>query len=256
MNHSRSFDGVKISVILPCWRDGKILVSLLEKLMGAPGVQWIPVLAEPDPATVSALARLPIDVIICPAPSRGSQMNRGAECAGGEILLFHHADSLLTREHLQALGTLARSDAVGGAFYRKFDQRHPFLLGAEPIERWHCRKWGTLYGDQSIFVRSDIFRALGGFAEIPLMEDVEFSRRLRRSGPILMLDPPIRSSPRKHLEEGSWRTTLRNLSMLISFQLGASPKTLHRWYYRGRLFGGDLPRPCDPGGKRRSPGTS
>jgi glycosyltransferase involved in cell wall biosynthesis len=234
MNTVDHLRGFKVSVIIPCWRDGAALVELIRRMEPTSGLQWIVVLADPDAGVLRALARLPVDVIRSDCPNRGSQMNRGAELAKGDILLFHHVDSLLTYEHLHSLRSLNSSEPIAGAFYRKFDQRHPLLCWAEPIERWHCRAWGTLYGDQSIFVSTEFFRRSGGFANIPLMEDVEFSRRLRRRVPIIMLDPPMQSSPRKHLEEGSWRTTLRNLTMLILFQLGISPHSLHRWYYRSR----------------------
>jgi hypothetical protein len=105
---------------------------------------------------------------------------------------------------------------------------------AEGIERWHNRTFGALYGDQSLFARRAHFEKLGGFAEIPLLEDVEFSKRLRASGRIALLDPPIASSPRKHLEQGAWRTTLRNAAILLLYRLGINPRRLHSWYYAVR----------------------
>jgi hypothetical protein len=98
-----------------------------------------------------------------------------------------------------------------------------------------------LFGDQSLFVRKEIFMQIGRFADIPLMEDVEFSKRLRQNGLIVLLDPPMRSSPRKHLEEGSWRTTLRKFAVLVLFKLGIPPEDLHRWYYRQCAKGSILP---------------
>ena len=98
---------------------------------------------------------------------------------------------------------------------------------------------------------------LGGFADIPLLEDVEFSNRLRQSGSIVLLDPPMRSSPRKHLEEGSWRTTFRNFTILVLFKLGTPPDDLHRWYYgqcgKGTAF--LLRAPSDPRGNIQDPVT-
>jgi GT2 family glycosyltransferase len=96
-----------------------------------------------------------------------------------------------------------------------------------------ARRGGTLYGDQSIFVRKEIFEQLGGFASIPLMEDVEFSRRLRRTGKIVVLDPPIATSPRHHERRGAIRTSIRNGVMIVLYRLGISPQRLHAWYYRG-----------------------
>jgi hypothetical protein len=104
---------------------------------------------------------------------------------------------------------------IGGAFYRKFDRRHPGMLWFESVARFLTRH-GSFFGDQSIFVRREIFRALGGFAPIALMEDLEFSRRLRRHGQVAVLDPPVESSGRRHLERGPWRTTLEN-GLLICF---------------------------------------
>jgi len=233
---------MKISIIIPCWRDATALVKLVDRLGNAPDTQWIAVLVNPDRSTVAGLERKGVECFSFPSPNRGAQMNRGAQLATGDVLLFHHVDSQLTLEHLESLrAAMATSKVIGGAFYRKFDERHPRLRWAEPVERWRCRHWGALFGDQSLFVRKEIFVQLGGFADIPLMEDVEFSQRLRQNGFIALLDPPMRSSPRKHLEEGSWRTTLRNFAILALFKLGTPADDLHRWYYRQCAKGTILP---------------
>ena len=93
---------------------------------------------------------------------------------------------------------------------------------------------GPLFGDQSLFVKADVFRQLGGFADIPLMEDIDFSRRLRRLGRITLLDPPLWSSPRRFRRLGNARTLLINTSLIALFYLGVSPQRLHRWYYARR----------------------
>jgi hypothetical protein len=102
----------------------------------------------------------------------------------------------------------------------------------EAVARFLTRHGGTLYGDQSIFVRHDNFRTLQGFAQIPLMEDIEFSRRLRAAGKIAVLDPPVQSSARRHLRKGAWRTSIQNGLFIVLYNLGVSPHRLHRWYYR------------------------
>jgi GT2 family glycosyltransferase len=101
----------------------------------------------------------------------------------------------------------------------------------ESVARFLTRHGGTLYGDQSIFVRRDVFMDLGGFAKIPLMEDVEFSRRLRAAGKVTVLDPPVRSSARRHRRKGAWRTSIQNGLFIVLYHLGVSPHRLHRWYY-------------------------
>src|SRR5437868_8461395 len=224
-----------ISLIIPCWNDRERAIALAEKWADHPLIQDVIVAAvqtESQHSCQSGSDHPKIKECSVATPGRGQQMNRAADLATGEILLFHHVDSLLTDAHLQTLAN-SLNGACGGAFYRKFDRRHPGLRRLERFERWHCRAFGTFYGDQSIFVRRDHFSRIGGFAPIPLMEDVEFSRRLRRSGQIALLDPPMQSSPRKHLENGPWRMTLRNLLFLILFRIGVSPDTLHRWYYGG-----------------------
>ena len=159
-------------------------------------------------------------------------MNLGAATATGELLLFHHADSRLTEAHVSALtAALDDSSIVGGAFHRFFDKRHPAFLWLSHFERWRNQHFGSLFGDQSLFVRRDHFRALNGYKDYPLMEDMEFSQRLRKSGRIILLDPAMESSARRHNLHGAWRTTFFNALFIFLYHLGVSPHTLHRWYY-------------------------
>jgi len=222
-----------VSVILPVWRDLSATVACVAQVREMEGVREVIVsAASADPEWAEAMPALGARLVSSVEPSRGRQMDRGAAAATGAWLLFHHVDTDLTPAHLQALvRTTASPAVVGGAFYRRFDERHPGLRWLEPVERWHNRTFGALYGDQSIFVRREVFARLGGFRGLPLMEDVDFSLRLRRAGKIALLDPPIASSPRRHLARGPWRTTARNAAILALFHLGVSPHRLHRWYY-------------------------
>jgi len=219
-----------VSLIIPCWSNRAAAFELARRWMNEPMIHEVIVagVEEGSPPPESA----GIKFCATPRPGRGGQLNLGASFASAEILLFHHVDSDLSSAHLAALEQAVRNPAViGGAFYRKFDERHPWMKWAEGIERWHSRTFGALYGDQSIFVRREHFNRLGGFAAIPLMEDVEFSLRLRRSGRIVILDPPMSSSPAKQIAHGAWRTTLRNMLFLVLFRLGVSADRLHSWYY-------------------------
>ncbi|MGB8165965.1 MAG: glycosyltransferase family 2 protein [Chthoniobacteraceae bacterium] len=224
---------MRISLIVPCWRELSAARTFADRWSEVPEVELIFGLAREAADLASFLSTRGVKASISTAAGRGRQMNEAVRLATGEILLFHHIDSVLTPEHLASLcREMGDASRVGGAFYRKFDERHPQLRCLEPIERWHNRSFGALYGDQSLFVRRSVFEALGGYADFPLMEDVEFSRRLRRAGSIVMLDPPMESSPRRHLEGGAWRTTLTNVAMLLGYHLGVPPAALHRWYYR------------------------
>lgn len=236
---SQPYNGLStgISVIIPSWDYGVEISRLARAWARFAGVHEVIVCTIETSAVPNSKESDP-SVNVCRSDKigRGFQMNRGAELATGDVLLFHHADSVLTEAHANSI-TREMNDlkTVGGAFYRKFDERHPHLRWLEGPERVHSRLFGTLYGDQSIFVRHSHFKRLGGFAKIPLMEDVEFSKRLRRSGNVALLDPPMQTSPRKHQLEGAWKVTLQNLLFLILFKCGANPGGLHRWYYSKEL---------------------
>ena len=222
-----------ISVIIPVWRDSAVLEPMLIRLCSFAEIREIIVSAAEPAADLRGRVEAHGAVLVeNTRPNRGEQLNRGAELATADWLLFHHADTELTCAHIASLAALGRTNAVGGGFYREFDERHPRLRFLEWVERWHSRAFGTLYGDQSIFVRREHFHQMGGFAPLPLMEDVEFSARLRRSGKIKLLDPPMRSCARKQIEQGAWKVTLRNLLFLVLFQCGVPVKRLHAWYYR------------------------
>ena len=152
------------------------------------------------------------------------------------MLLFQHADTELLDAHLDSLRrAMADPSVSGGAFRRQFDERHPHLRWLEPWEALRGRVFGPLFGDQSIFVRRAVFELLGGYADVPLMEDVDFTCRLRRHSGLTLLTPSIRTSARKHLEQGRWRTTLHNALLLGLYVCGVSPRRLHGWYYRFRV---------------------
>ena len=224
---------MRISIVVPSWRDGKNLTALLPALSRLEGVaETIVVDAGADPEAERIALSCGATFIGCPAPNRGEQMNLGAASASGDVIVFQHSDTDLAEEHLAAIECALSDPAIiGGAFFRKFDGRHPRLMWLESVARFLTRHGGTLYGDQSIFVRRDAFTKLGGFAKIPLMEDVEFSRRLRAAGKVAVLDPPVQSSGRRHLRKGAWRTSIQNGLFIVLYNLGVSPHRLHRWYY-------------------------
>jgi rSAM/selenodomain-associated transferase 2 len=228
-----SNSNLRITVVIPSWRDTENLAALLPALAGQDCIaETIVVDASGDARAEQIALNSGATFLASASPNRGAQMNLGAAASSGDVLVFQHCDTCLAGAHLEAIRKiLADREIVGGAFFRKFDRRHPRLLWLESIARFRSRHGGTLYGDQSIFVRRDVFERLGGFAAIPLMEDVEFSRRLRSAGKIAVIDPPVASSARRHLRRGAWRTTLQNGLFIVLYHLGVSPRRLHRWYY-------------------------
>jgi rSAM/selenodomain-associated transferase 2 len=225
---------LRISVVVPSWRDARNLAALLPVLSRLDRVaETIVVDASGDGESERIALSCGATFIASSTPNRGEQMNLGAEACRGDVIVFQHSDTRLEDAHLAAIeAALADPQIIGGAFFRKFDRRHPHLMWLESVARFLTRHGGTLYGDQSIFVRRDVFMTLHGFAKIPLMEDVEFSRRLRAAGKIAVLDPPVQSSGRRHLRKGAWRTSMQNGLFIVLYNVGVSPHRLHRWYYR------------------------
>jgi len=241
---------IRISVVVPCWNDALALERLLISMRTIRGIDEIIVAdasSDEHREAVKAVCVAGVSLVWCTRPNRGAQMNAGAGVATGDVLLFQHCDSTLCQDHLDALREAMRDEAlVGGAFHRLFDERHKTLRGLECVGRWYHQYGGVLFGDQSVFVRRAVFERMGGFKEFPLMEDVDFSCRLRRMGPLRVLDPPLGTSARRHLRRGSWRTSIHNGWLLLLFRLGVSPVRLHQMYYRGRSEG-------DSAHKRLSP---
>jgi rSAM/selenodomain-associated transferase 2 len=228
---------LRLSVIIPSWKDHANLVRSVPVLIALHALHEVIVVdASPDPATAEAMTAAGAIYLRATQPNRGAQMNLAAESATGEVLIFHHADSIINAAHVAAIHQALRDPGViGGAFYRKFDARHPRLLWLETVGRFMARHGGSFFGDQSVFVRRNTFHTLGGFAPIPLMEDMEFSRRLRRAGKVAVLDPPVQSSDRRHQHRGAWQTSIQNGLFILLYKLGLSPRHLHRWYYREQL---------------------
>jgi rSAM/selenodomain-associated transferase 2 len=228
-----------ISIIIPVWNDTAALGECLGAIGKIQGIHEVIIADASSDDSAAAMAQAAgARVVKCERPNRGRQQNAGAALASGDVLVFQHVDVEIAQEHVDALRAAADADGiVGGAFYRKFDRSHSMRQWLVPIVRFYNRNIGALYGDQTLFVRRQRFQAMGGFKDIPLMEDIEFSRRLRKSGRVALLDPPVWASARRHAQRGSLRVTLFNMLIMVLFRFGVSPTTLHRWYYKGRSAG-------------------
>lgn len=226
----------EISVIIPVLNEGPQIRSLLAHLsLVAAGVAYEVIVVDGDP-NGSTLAHLPASlpqVQTCLAPAgRGSQMNRGAEQAKAPILLFLHADTQLPAQAFLKIQTLLQAPRwVGGAFDLAIDSRRWSLRWIARLASWRSRLTRIPYGDQAIFVRTGYFRDLGGYPNIPIMEDVALMRTIRQRGDrIQLLSEPVLTSPRRWEQEGLLYCTLRNWLLLSLYCLGASPQRLVHWY--------------------------
>jgi rSAM/selenodomain-associated transferase 2 len=155
----------------------------------------------------------------------------GAKNAKGELLLFLHADTILPPGFATWIRKiLAQPKVAAGAFSFRLDASSPALKMIEWVASWRSRFLQMPYGDQGLFVRSSLFREVGGFRDMPIMEDFEFICRLRRWGRIRTSPIPAITSARRWQEVGLWRTTLLNQAIVLSYWVGVPPARLARWY--------------------------
>jgi hypothetical protein len=147
------------------------------------------------------------------------------------VLLFLHADTHLpaTAKH-RIVAALADTGIVGGRFDVQFDR--PSVLGRiiSTLMNYRSRWSGIFTGDQAIFVRRDIFERLGGFTDIPLMEDIDFSTRLKRIGPTEALRETVTTSFRRWKQQGPLRTILLMWTLRFLYWMGVSPHRLKNFY--------------------------
>ncbi len=223
-----------LSIIVPALREAGNLARLLPVLRAAaPGAEIIVADASSDDGTREVAARIAGVTVLACERGRARQMNAGARAARGDVLLFLHADTVLPAG-FEAATTQALEDpaVVAGHFDVRFDNtRWPFRLIAG-LMNLRSRLSGISTGDQALFVRREVFEALGGFPDIPLMEDIEITRRLKRRGRQAALRERVTTSARKWEREGVARTIGLMWILRLLYACGVGPARLHRWYYR------------------------
>jgi rSAM/selenodomain-associated transferase 2 len=222
----------KLSIIVPALNEGEAITPVLDALanLRALGAEIIIVDGGSQDATVQR-ARLRADRVISAPRGRALQMNAGAAKASGDVLLFLHADTRLPSDadHV-VLNGMERSGRSWGRFDVSIEGKHPLLTVVAWLMRLRSRLSGIATGDQAIFVRRDAFHSVGGFPEIPLMEDVALCKRLKRLGPPLCLRQRVITSGRRWEENGVLSTIMLMWRLRIAYLFGADPKALARRY--------------------------
>jgi len=218
-----------LSVVIPARNEAALIGGTLERVCGVEGVQVIVVDGQSDDTTVQVAESYGVTVLTC-APGRARQMNFGAAYAQGEVVLFLHADTLVPTRFDQLLRrTLGQPGIVGGAFVLQIDGAKPSLRVVEAAVNLRSRILQMPYGDQGIFLKADVFRRLGGYRDLPVLEDYELIRRLRRAGRVGLVPQAVRTSARRWAKKGVWRTTVAHQMMIAAYHLGVSPERLARW---------------------------
>jgi rSAM/selenodomain-associated transferase 2 len=222
-----------ISLILPVLNEAPILAGALSNLPRTPDLEILLVDGGSTDATREVAAGFPhVRWLIAPR-GRGAQMNAGARLARGDFFLFLHIDTVLTTDHLAALRQAALDPRVeAGAFELRLIPPTPFLRFIAWGANWRCRLFRLPYGDQAIFVRRDLFAALGGFAHRH-PEDLDLVIRLRSLTRLRLLTPPVNSSGRRWLKHGNLWTSGRHWLGLIRHL--AERRLTRRWANQGNL---------------------
>lgn len=218
-----------VSVIIPTLNEESCLGHTL-KPIGA-GVEIIVADAKSSDATLKIAGRF-TEKIILSEKGRGAQMDRGAREAQGDILVFLHADAILPEDWQERIAAALKDDRIiAGGFRLKIDSDRKSFKLIEKTANLRSKYLGLIYGDQAIFLKREAFLSAGGFKGLPLMEDVDLMRRLRKTGKIALLDAYVSVSPRHWERNGILKTTLRNWLFLCFYYLGVSPESLYKRYY-------------------------
>lgn len=212
--------------MIPTENEAAALPACLARIAEVPN-EIIVVDAQSGDGTAAVAAAAGARVLLSAERHRARQMNLGAAEARGRILLFLHADTLLPAGGLgKIIDAIDRRGAIGGGFSRRYRSRSFLLALTSRLASLRNRVAGWHLGDQAIFVRRDLFEKLGGFRDIPIFEDLDFSRRLRAVGRTVTLSPPVYSSARRFAARGPWRTTLDDLALTRRYLAGVDPNEL------------------------------
>lgn len=242
----------RISIIMPVMNEADSLPAAIASIGHVEHTEVIVVDGGSTDDTTAVARSLGAQVIEAPE-GRASQMNAGATAARGRILLFLHADTRLPFGWAdQVANVLAAKDVVAGAFRLAFDAVSPALRFIEHAANLRSSLLAKPYGDQAVFLPRAVFQQVGGFRDLPVMEDYDLICRLRRLGRIGIAPLAAITSARRWLDAGILRTTLRHQSMIVGWHIGVPPGRLARW--RGCGSRGDdatKPHSNGPCGTRR-----
>jgi rSAM/selenodomain-associated transferase 2 len=224
------------SIVIPVLNEASLINRAIEhlyRIRSGHDVEVIVADGDPRGATLSAIDHKDVIKVLSPK-GRGTQMNKGASVAKGELLVFLHTDTDLPEDAFSIITSFMRGTSfVGGAFELGIDSNRPVFRLIERMVSARTRLTKIPYGDQAIFMKRDFFHEINGFRDIPLMEDVELMRRIKQRGyRICIIPQKLKTSPRRWEREGVLYCTLRNWALINLYSLGVSPEKLVKFYYR------------------------
>jgi rSAM/selenodomain-associated transferase 2 len=221
---------MNISVIVPVLNEEKTITATLEALVTLAPYEIIIVDGGSPDRTRELAAQFPVKVISSER-GRGRQMNRGADEASGDVLLFLHADTRLPASALNDIkAALSEPRYLGGHFDVELAGDHWLLPLVGRLISYRSRVSKVATGDQALFVRREVFEHMRGFPDMPLLEDIAFCRTLKRLGDVACLRSRVVTSARRWEVDGVWRTIFRMWIIKLLYLAGVSPARLKQFY--------------------------
>jgi rSAM/selenodomain-associated transferase 2 len=221
---------LKVSIIVPTLNEAQGLTETLTQIQQLFPYELVVSDGGSNDGTLE-IAEEFTENVVKGSTGRALQMNAGARVANGDIFLFLHADSCIEpASYEKMLHSLGSSEKIGGAFSLYIDSDKWSLRLITLLANLRSKYFGMAYGDQAFFVKNSTFQQMNGFAELPICEDIDFFKRLRKLGPVILLKEKAFTSSRRWLKEGVWFTTLRNILIVTFFKLGFPPRILTKWY--------------------------
>lgn len=221
---------MNISVIIPVLNEETAIAVTLRSLAQLTPFEVIVVDGGSVDGTAEICRRSGVKILLS-ARGRARQMNAGAKLAGGDVLLFLHADTRLPTSAFNDIQLALRdSHCVGGRFDVELEGEHWMLKVIAVMINYRSRLSKVATGDQAIFIRRAIFEQIGGYPDIPLMEDIALCRVLKRMGEFACLKSRVASSARRWEAEGLWRTIFKMWALKLLYLGGVSPNRLKQYY--------------------------
>ena len=219
-----------ISIIIPVLNEAAIIPSTLQRLQNNRDLEIIVVDGGSNDNTVKIVREMGLKIIVV-SGGRATQMNAGANIAQGNILLFLHVDTQLPPNFSNLIKqTLKQPQVIAGAFELAIEGKKRSLRWIEVLVKMRSHLLSLPYGDQAIFITKQVFKDVGGFADLPIMEDFELIQRLKRQGKIAIAPAAVITSGRRWQKLGVWKTTLINQLVIAGYYLGIPPAKLSKFY--------------------------
>lgn len=223
-----------VSVIIPVFCEQTVISRTIEAVRSQGGGATAEIIVVDGQAEGETLAAIRDTAVrkLASGKGRGKQMNHGAATATGDVLVFLHADTVLPTAAFERIAEAMRNDdCVGGAFDLRIDSRRMAFRVIETVANMRSRLTRIPYGDQAMFIKAGYFSTIGGFKEIPIMEDVDLMRRIKRDGRrIVIFREQATTSARRWEKEGPVFGTLRNWFLMSLYLCGVAPERLARFY--------------------------